>query len=296
MSAEEVSLDWLERGWMQKLCIIRNEAKNGAPVRFGNTPDIRPGGEDTYTSYGVPWANLSNTPFRLYKGWVHEGGIATPFIAHWPEGITVAQGSLHHSPWQLPDVMASIDGVTNLKIEPLTMIPQILVSLRPEAATQFGLTPGDVRSAVTTLVRGTQVGEIFEEQKIFRVVVWGKHSVRRDIDTVRRLMIDTPAGAQVPLEDVADVVIQPAPNAIKRIGAFRKIDVICNVGGKDLGSVAREIEERVTSSVEFEQEYHPTFLGEYAEAKASRNRLLGLTAFALVGIVLLLHADFQSPH
>jgi arylsulfatase len=46
-----------------------------------------PGGEDTYQSYGTAWANLSNTPFRLYKHWVHEGGIATPFIVHWPRGI-----------------------------------------------------------------------------------------------------------------------------------------------------------------------------------------------------------------
>lgn len=192
------------------------------------------------------------------------------------------------------NVMSKVEGVTNLKIEPLTMIPQIVVTLRPDGAAQFGLTPGDVRSAVTTLVRGTQVGEIFEEQKIFRVMVWGKESVRRDIDTIRHLMIDTPHGAQVPLEDVADVVIQPAPNAIKRINTSRKIDVLCNVEGRDLGSVAKEIERNVLSDVKFRYGYRPAFLGEYEEAKASRNRLLGLTVFALLGILLLLHADFQS--
>lgn len=73
-------------------------------VRFGDTPDIMPGGEDTYSSYGPPWANLSNTPFRLFKSWVHEGGIATPFIAHWPIGI-VARGELRHQPAQLPDLL-----------------------------------------------------------------------------------------------------------------------------------------------------------------------------------------------
>lgn len=107
-AAEEVSVEWLKQGWMQDLCIIRHRAKNGTPVRFGNSHELVPGGEDTYSSYGVAWANLSNTPFRLYKGWVHEGGIATPFIAHWPEGTNVLPGSLHHTPWQLPDVMASI--------------------------------------------------------------------------------------------------------------------------------------------------------------------------------------------
>jgi arylsulfatase len=65
-----------------------------------------PGGADTYQSYGVPWANLSNSPFREYKHWVHEGGIATPFIAHWPDGIRDG-GSLRREPAQLPDIMAT---------------------------------------------------------------------------------------------------------------------------------------------------------------------------------------------
>lgn len=195
---------------------------------------------------------------------------------------------------RVEDVMKTIDGVTNLKVEPQVLIPQIVVTLKPDAAAQFGLTPGDVRAATTTLIRGTQVGEIYEGQKIFRVMVWGDESVRRDIDSVKRLLIDTPSGAQVPLNDVADVVVQPAPNEIKRVGSTRKLDVYCNVDGRDLGSVATEIQERVLQEVKFESEYHPEFLGEYAEAKASRQRLLGLTVFSLLGILLLLHSDFQS--
>jgi arylsulfatase A-like enzyme len=88
--------------------------RDGLPVRFGNAPDIVPGAEDTYASYGIPWANVSNTPFRLYKHWVHEGGIATPLIVHWPAGIP-AQGELHHRPAQLPDIMSTcleVSGVT----------------------------------------------------------------------------------------------------------------------------------------------------------------------------------------
>lgn len=195
---------------------------------------------------------------------------------------------------RVEDVMKTIDGVTNLKMEPQVLIPQIVVNLKPDAAARFGLSPGDVRAATTTLIRGTQVGEIYEGQKIFRVMVWGDESVRRDIDSVKRLLIDTPSGAQVPLHDVADVVVQPAPNAIKRVGSTRKLDVYCNVDGRDLGSVATEIQERVLAEVDFKSEYHPEFLGEYAEAKASRQRLLGLTVFSLLGILLLLHSDFQN--
>ena len=151
-----------------------------------------------------------------------------------------------------------------------------------------------MQRATTTLIRGTQVGEIFEEQKVFRVMVWGSESVRRDVDVLRGLMIDTPSGGQVPLEAVANISIEPAANAIQRIGTSRKLDVICNVSGRDLGSVAQEIEQRVLTDVKFEQGYHPEFLGEYAEAKASRQRLLGLSIFSLLGILLLLQSDFGS--
>lgn len=58
----------------------------GMPVRVGNAPGIVPGSEDTFASYGRRWANVSNTPFRMYKRWVHEGGIAAPLIARWPQG------------------------------------------------------------------------------------------------------------------------------------------------------------------------------------------------------------------
>ncbi len=81
--------------------------RDGRTVRYANTPDIIPGPEETYASYGVAWANLSNTPFRMYKCWIHEGGIATPFIVHWPKGIASA-GEWRHQPAELPDVMATI--------------------------------------------------------------------------------------------------------------------------------------------------------------------------------------------
>jgi len=93
------------------LMIAKEKTRAGEPVHFGNDPTLMPGGENTYQSYGVAWANLSNAPFRLYKHWIHEGGIATPFIVHWPNGIQ-ERGGLRHNPGQLPDVMATILDVT----------------------------------------------------------------------------------------------------------------------------------------------------------------------------------------
>lgn len=106
---EGVSIDEL----VDKLMIARASTRNGEPVHIGNNPDIMPGPENTYQSYGTAWANLSNTPFRLYKHWIHEGGIATPLIFHWPRGIQ-QRGAIRHTPGYLPDIMATLLDVTGL--------------------------------------------------------------------------------------------------------------------------------------------------------------------------------------
>jgi len=201
---------------------------------------------------------------------------------------------LRESAEQVAAEIGQVDGVTTLKVEPQTLVPQVVVRLRPEAAARFGLTTGQTLGAATTLVNGTQVGEVYQDQKIFAVVVRGVDDVRRDVRALRELMIDTPAGAQVPLAEVADVYIEPTPSTVHREAASRRIDVTCNVAGRDLGSVAEEIEQRVRENVAFAPGYHPEFLGEYAEAQASRRRMLTVGALALIGMILLLYVDFQS--
>ena len=83
------------------------QLRDGRALRLGNDPAVTPGPEDTYQSYGVGWANVSNTPFRLYKHFVHEGGISTPLIAHWPSGH-LPQGRLVETPVHVIDVAATL--------------------------------------------------------------------------------------------------------------------------------------------------------------------------------------------
>jgi arylsulfatase len=99
-------------GWFDYLLggderVARDRTLDGRPVLVGNFPTTMPGPDDTYQSYGIPWANVSNTPFRLYKTFTHAGGIATPLLAHWPEGIR-ARGELRHQPGHLIDIMATL--------------------------------------------------------------------------------------------------------------------------------------------------------------------------------------------
>jgi arylsulfatase len=90
------------------------QTRDGRPVLGG--PAVLPGPADSYIAYGRSWANVSNTPFREYKHWVHEGGISTPLIAHWPGGIPAARnGSIENQPGHLIDIMATCLDVAGAK-------------------------------------------------------------------------------------------------------------------------------------------------------------------------------------
>ena len=103
------------------------QTRDGFPVRMG--PNVMPGPADTYVAYGRGWANVSNTPFREYKHWVHEGGISTPLIAHWPAGIP-SKGELRPQPGHLIDVAATLYDVADAPY-PADATPLVGKSLVP---------------------------------------------------------------------------------------------------------------------------------------------------------------------
>ncbi len=99
-----------EDGWAKFMPDIHND---GRKIDLGNRPSLRPGGPLTYMSYDLPWANVSNAPFRLFKHWVHEGGISTPLIAHWPKRIG-ARGTVH-TPCHVIDLLPTILEATGMR-------------------------------------------------------------------------------------------------------------------------------------------------------------------------------------
>ncbi len=116
--------------------VIPVQTRDGRPVRMG--PEAQPGSEDTYIAYGRGWANVSNTPFREYKHWVHEGGISTPLIIHWPARIALSQrNELFREPAHLIDIMTTcldavgaefpteIDGATIQPPEGVSLLPAL---------------------------------------------------------------------------------------------------------------------------------------------------------------------------
>ena len=105
-----------EDGWIDAYV---PDLPNGRPVRVGNRVGMRPGPADTYMSYDLPWANASNAPFRLYKHWVHEGGIASPCIVHYP--ALVEAETVCHSPIQFIDVLPTFAELAGRNIRASTM-------------------------------------------------------------------------------------------------------------------------------------------------------------------------------
>ena len=98
-----------EDGWAK---FFPDTTNDGRRIVMGNRPDVRPGDALSYQSYDKPWANVSNAPFRLFKHYVHEGGISTPLVAHWPNGI--APQSTAHAACHVVDILPTILAATGV--------------------------------------------------------------------------------------------------------------------------------------------------------------------------------------
>ncbi len=190
-------------------------------------------------------------------------------------------------------MLAGVDGV----VAPLADIPiqepTVEVEVDLPAAQKHGLKPGDVRRAATTLLSGLEVGQLFDDNKIFEVVVWATPEVRSSIESIRGLLIDTPGGRQVRLSEVAEVRVAPNPSVVTREAVSRSIDVVANVRGRSLGAVSEDIEAGL-ARIDFPLEYHAKLLQDSAQRQSDARRLVGAAIAAALGVLLLLQATFGS--
>ncbi|MCB9717355.1 MAG: efflux RND transporter permease subunit [Myxococcales bacterium] len=191
------------------------------------------------------------------------------------------------------ELMRSVPGTHAVGTEALTPVPQIEVRPRAVAADVYGLTPGQIRAQVTTLVQGTHVGEVLRDLRPVPVVVWGTANVRSSVSALRELWIETPSGGSVRLGDVAEVVVAPTPGVIRHEASTRRLDVTCEVQGRAFDDVAHELEEGLRA-LPFPPGHHAELLGEHAAQQAAARSLFEGGAVALLGIVLLLYIDFRS--
>ena len=189
--------------------------------------------------------------------------------------------------------LSGVGGLVNVAVEAPIVEPTLHVKVNLDAAEAYGLKPGDLRRTAAALLSGIQVGSLFEDQKVFEVVVWGLPELRQSLTSIRDLPIQTQTGAVIRLSDVADVRVAGSPAAINREGVFRYVDVAATVDGRDLGSVLADVNGRL-DQIAFPLEYRAEVLGAATERQATLVRLLALLAAAAIGMLLLLQSAFAS--
>ena len=189
--------------------------------------------------------------------------------------------------------MAKIPGIENPRIELQIEEPAIEVKVDVDRAASYGLKPGDIRRATSAIVGGITVGALFEDQKVFDVVVWGRPELRDNIDDVRNLMINSEDGSQVRLAQVANVSIGPATSIIRRQGSSRRIDVSAKVDERALGDVAEDVAKSI-KQIAFPFEHRAELLGEYKEQRAALRSIYSYMAAAAVLMFLLTQAVLRS--
>lgn len=194
---------------------------------------------------------------------------------------------------KMRQALGGIAGIVDphVDMEPEEPVVEIEVDLIEAKA--HGVKPGDVRRAAATLVAGIEVGNLFEEQKVFEVVVWGVPKVRHSVAGIEELLIDGPNGTNVRLGDVASVQVVSTPNVIRRENVARRIDVVANVSGRKVENVAADVKNQIQQTV-FPLEYRAELMGDFAREKAARARVVVAGIAVAVGIWLVLQASFGS--
>jgi Cu/Ag efflux pump CusA len=192
----------------------------------------------------------------------------------------------------LQSLVAGVDGVENARAVLPILEPTIEIDVDLERAAEFQIRPGDVRRAAATLLSGIEVGSLFEDQKVFEVVVWSTPEIRQSVTSVEQLRIDAPGGP-ISLGDVADVTVRPNERIIQRDAVSRYVDIVADVPGGDISAVEDQIQELVAErGLPFE--FHVGFVSERAELDANSRQTIVIGIAAAITIFLLLQAAFSS--
>jgi Cu/Ag efflux pump CusA len=191
------------------------------------------------------------------------------------------------------DMMSGTPGLVDpqLSLPLLQPIAEIEVDL--DKAQQAGVKPGDVRRAAATLLQGIDVGFLFEQQKVFQVVVKGTPATSSSLTSVKELLIDKPDGGHVRLSDVADVKVKAHESVITHIDTSRHIDVIAQVDGRSIGDITAEVNARL-ATLDFPTEYHAQVPSRYSEQQSNVQLVWTVAGAALLGVLVLLQTAVGS--
>ena len=189
-------------------------------------------------------------------------------------------------------MLTRVSGVAHPVVRPIPQQPTVTVKVNLAAAQKYGLRPGDIRRDATTLTSGLIVGNLYEQSKIFDVVIWGAPQTRSNLTELGNMLIDTPGGGTVALKDVASLTVRAEPAAIVHDDVLRSVEVAAGVTG-DPSEVAAAVRAQI-ARMPMPYEYHAEVFGGATIRSSDATRGLAWGAVALVGIFLLLQAAVGS--
>jgi CzcA family heavy metal efflux pump len=189
---------------------------------------------------------------------------------------------------EIRNVVSTVEGATDVQVEKQVLIPQVRFNVNRTEAARYGLQPGEIAETLETALNGQTVSEAVEGQRRYDVVVRYDNKSRGSLEALRNATVDTPSGAQIPVSAVADIANQPGPNQVLRENTKRRIVVLANTSGRDLGSVVKDIQDRVKAQVSFPEGYFIEYGGQFEAQQDATKRLSILSLFSIAAIFFLL--------
>ncbi len=194
--------------------------------------------------------------------------------------------------------LRKVPGVVDLQVEPQVEVSQVRLEIKRDEAKEYGLAPGDVGRLLETAYKGRVVSEVLDGERRFDLVVWYDEESRSNPAVIGSTVLDTPSGRKVALDQVARVLDTTGPNILNRENVQRRIVVSCNVQGRDLAGVVRDIQVQLAPLERELRRHSGTYRLEYEgqfEAQEQANlRLLILGTLAVLGVFLLLCKALES--
>jgi cobalt-zinc-cadmium resistance protein CzcA len=191
-------------------------------------------------------------------------------------------------------VLAGVPGGADVALEQMTGLPMLTVHPRRAVLARYGLDVADVQDVVSTAIGGKAVGEVFEGDKRFDLVIRLPETLRNDPLTLEALPVPLPGGGYVPLRELATVEIAEGPNAINRENGKRRAVVTANVRGRDLGSFVVDALERISAQVDLPAGYWLEYGGSFEQLISGAERLRLVVPLTLLLIFTLLYLAFRS--
>jgi heavy metal efflux system protein len=195
---------------------------------------------------------------------------------------------------KLGAVIHSINGAADVYVEAVTGLPQIVVRYKRDLLAMYRLSVDDVNRTVRTAFAGEAAGKIYENERRYDVVVRLSDQSRKDVEDIRQLMVTTPSGVQIPLNQVADINLEVGPNQIQREDAKRRIIVGFNTRGRDVQSVVAELQTKVDKQLHMPAGYYIHYGGQFENLVEAKKRLSIAVPVALALIFIMLYFAFGS--